>query len=68
MNEISKKTYEKGVIEARGEPIILIDNIKVTKRELDKGLQHIFMRKLYQNNNSEEHDEIDDKLESLYKQ
>ena len=40
---ISKKTYEKGVIEAHGEPIILIDNIKVTKRELDESWRKLII-------------------------
>lgn len=66
-SEIYENEFSSGIIEYNGRPICKIRNIQVTKVELEpKGIKHIFMKKEYQNNRQEEHDEIDTDLINIF--
>lgn len=67
-SDIYENEFNSGVIEYSGRPICKIGKIQITKIELEpNGVKHIFMRKEYQNNNQEEHDEIDADLINIFK-
>ena len=65
--QIYENEFNSGVIEYKGRPICKISKIQVTKVEFEpNGIKHIFVRKVYQNNNLEEHDEIDTDLIKIF--
>lgn len=62
-----EKEFISGVIEYGGRPICKISKIQITKLSLEKdGIQHIFMDKVYQNNDENEHREIDEDLINIF--
>lgn len=66
-SEIYEKEFNSGVIEYKGRPICKISKIQVTKVEFEPNrIKHIFMRKVYQNNDLKEHDEIDTDLINIF--
>ncbi len=66
-SEIYENEFSSGIIEYKGSPICKISRIQITKIELEpNGIQHIFMRKEYQNNDLEEHNEIDNDLINIF--
>lgn len=66
-SELFEKEFISGVIEYGGRPICKISKIQITKLSLEKEvIQHIFMDKLYQNNNENEHREIDEDLINIF--
>lgn len=66
-SELFEKEYINGVIEYGGRPICKVNKIQITKLSLEKeGIQHIFMDKVYQNNDENEHREIDEELIDIF--
>lgn len=66
-SELFEKEFINGVIEYGGRPICKIGKIQITKLSLEKeGIQHIFMDKIYQNNDENEHMEIDEDLINIF--
>ena len=65
MNSIYEKRYFDGYIEYKSFPVVKVTNILIFKR-LKEENNLISMRKSYQNNNKEEHDEIDSKLQEIF--
>ncbi len=66
-SQIYENEFNSGVIEYKGRPICKISKIQVTKVEFEPNrIKHVFMRKVYQNNNLEEHDEIDADLIKIF--
>jgi CO dehydrogenase/acetyl-CoA synthase beta subunit len=66
-SELFEKEYINGVIEYGGRPICKVSKIQITKLSLEKeGIQHIFMDKVYQNNDENEHREIDEELIDIF--